>query len=416
MFGLMDCNNFYASCERVFNPALNGKPIVVLSNNDGCVIARSNEAKALGIKMGVPAYQIKDLVSSHEVTVFSSNYTLYGDMSGRVMSILAGLAPELEVYSIDEAFISLDGIQDIQSLGTKIVNKVTCGTGIPVSLGIAPTKTLAKVANKFAKKYPAYNRLCIIDTEEKRIKALQLTDINDVWGIGRRQASKLENQGVKTAYDFTQLSGTWVRKYMTVVGERTWKELRGLSCIDMESAPSAKKQICTSRSFGKMVEDIETMSEAIATHASTCAKKLRKQKSYAVSLMVFIHTNNFREDLPQYWKNTVITLPVPTNDTLEIVHYALEGLRNIFMQGYQYKKAGVIITEIVTSAQMGLFDTVDRDKRERLMRAIDKVNGEHRQLIKLAVQGTGREWKLKQEQLSQRYTTDMNEILTINCK
>ena len=412
----MDCNNFYASCERVFNPALNGKPIVVLSNNDGCVIARSNEAKALGIKMGVPAYQIKDLVSSHEVTVFSSNYTLYGDMSGRVMSILAGLAPELEVYSIDEAFISLDGIQDIQSLGTKIVNKVTCGTGIPVSLGIAPTKTLAKVANKFAKKYPAYNRLCIIDTEEKRIKALQLTDINDVWEIGRRQASKLENQGVKTAYDFTQLSGTWVRKYMTVVGERTWKELRGLSCIDMESAPSAKKQICTSRSFGKMVEDIETMSEAIATHASTCAKKLRKQKSYAVSLMVFIHTNNFREDLPQYWKNTVITLPVPTNDTLEIVHYALEGLRNIFMQGYQYKKAGVIITEIVTSAQMGLFDTVDRDKRERLMRAIDKVNGEHRQLIKLAVQGTGREWKLKQEQLSQRYTTDMNEILTINCK
>lgn len=416
MFGLMDCNNFYASCERVFNPALNGKPIVVLSNNDGCVIARSNEAKALGIKMGVPAYQIKDLVSSHEVSVFSSNYTLYGDMSGRVMSILAGLAPELEVYSIDEAFINLDGIQDIQLLGTKIVNKVTCGTGIPVSLGIAPTKTLAKVANKFAKKYPAYNRLCIIDTEEKRIKALQLTDINDVWGIGRRQASKLENQGVKTAYDFTQLSGTWVRKYMTVVGERTWKELRGLSCIDMESAPSAKKQICTSRSFGKMVEDIETMSEAIATHASTCAKKLRKQKSYAVSLMVFIHTNNFREDLPQYWKNTVITLPVPTNDTLEIVHYALEGLRNIFMQGYQYKKAGVIITEIVTSAQMGLFDTVDRDKRERLMRAIDKVNGEHRQLIKLAVQGTGREWKLKQEQLSQRYTTDMNEILTINCK
>lgn len=412
----MDCNNFYASCERVFNPALNGKPIVVLSNNDGCVIARSNEAKALGIKMGVPAYQIKDLVSSHEVAVFSSNYTLYGDMSGRVMSILAGLAPELEVYSIDEAFINLDGIQDIQSLGIDIVNKISRSTGIPVSLGIAPTKTLAKVANKFAKKYPAYNKLCIIDTEEKRIKALQLTDINDVWGIGRRQASKLENQGVKTAYDFTQLSGTWVRKYMTVVGERTWKELRGLSCIDMESAPSAKKQICTSRSFGKMVEDIETMSEAIATHASTCAKKLRKQKSYAVSLMVFIHTNNFREDLPQYWKNTVITLPVPTNDTLEIVHYALEGLRNIFMQGYQYKKAGVIITEIVTSAQMGLFDTVDRDKRERLMRAIDKVNGEHRQLIKLAVQGTGREWKLKQEQLSQRYTTDMNEILTINCK
>ena len=416
MFGLMDCNNFYASCERVFNPALNGKPIVVLSNNDGCVIARSNEAKALGIKMGVPAYQIKDLVSSHEVAVFSSNYTLYGDMSGRVMSILAGLAPELEVYSIDEAFINLDGIQDIQSLGTKIVNKVTCGTGIPVSLGIAPTKTLAKVANKFAKKYSAYNRLCIIDTEEKRIKALKLTDITDVWGIGRRQAAKLEKQRVKTAYDFTQLSGSWVRKNMTVVGERTWKELRGISCIDMESAPPAKKQICTSRSFGKMLTNIDTMAEAIATHASTCAKKLRQQKSYAMSLMVFIHTNNFREDLPQYWKNTVIHLPVPTNDTLEIVHYALTGLKTIFIQGYQYKKAGVIITEITEGAQMGLFDKIDRTKREQLMQTIDQINGKHSQLVKLAIQGSGRDWKLKQEQLSQRYTTDINEILTINCK
>lgn len=416
MFGLVDCNNFYASCERVFNPSLNGKPIVVLSNNDGCVIARSNEAKALGIKMGVPAYQIKDLVKQHDVAVFSSNYVLYGDMSGRVMSMLADIAPEIEIYSIDEAFINIDGIQDLQSLGLKIVNQVTRGTGIPVSVGIAPTKTLAKLANKFAKKHPAYNRLCIINTEEKRIKALQLTDIVDVWGIGRRQAEKLEKQGVKTAYDFTQLPGSWVRKNMTVTGERTWKELRGISCIDMESAPPAKKQICTSRSFGKMVEDIDTMSEAIATHASACAKKLRQQKSYAMSLMVFIHTNNFREDLPQYWKNTIIKLPVPTNDTLEIVHYALEGLKSIYMTGYQYKKAGVIITEIVTSAQLGLFDTVDREKREKLMQAIDKVNGEHKHLVKLAVQGNGRDWKLKQEQLSKRYTTDINEVLTIKCK
>lgn len=416
MFGLVDCNNFYASCERVFNPSLNGKPIVVLSNNDGCVIARSNEAKALGIKMGVPAYQIKDLVKKHDVAVFSSNYVLYGDMSGRVMSMLAELAPEIEVYSIDEAFLNLEGIQDLQTLGSKIVRQVTRGTGIPVSAGIASTKTLAKVANKFAKKYPAYNRLCIIDTEEKREKALKLFEIGDVWGIGRRQAAKLEKQGVKTAYDFTQLPGSWVRKNMTVTGERTWKELRGISCIDMESAPPAKKQICTSRSFGKMVEDIDTMSEAIATHASTCAKKLRQQKSFAMSLMVFIHTNNFREDLPQYWKNTIIKLPVPTSDTLEIVHYALEGLKSIFMPGYQYKKAGVIITEIVTSAQLGLFDTVDREKREKLMQVIDKVNGEHRHLVKLAVQGNGRDWKLKQEQLSKRYTTDINEVLTIKCK
>ena len=412
----MDCNNFYASCERVFNPSLNGKPVVVLSNNDGCVIARSNEAKALGIEMGVPAYQIKDIIKAHNVAVFSSNYTLYGDMSGRVMSILSELAPEIEVYSIDEAFLNLNGIQDIQLFGTDIVNKVACGTGIPVSLGIAPTKTLAKVANKFAKKYPSYNRLCIIDTEEKRIRALQLTDINDVWGIGRKKAAKLEKQGVKTAYDFTQLSSAWVRKNMTVVGERTWKELRGISCIDMESAPPAKKQICTSRSFGKMLTDIDTMTEAIATHASTCARKLRQQKSYAMSLMVFIHTNNFREDLPQYWKNTVIHLPVPTNDTLEIVHYALAGLKTIFIQGYQYKKAGVIITEITEGAQMGLFDKIDRTKREQLMQTIDQINGKHSQLVKLAIQGSGRDWKLKQEQLSKRYTTDINEILTINCK
>lgn len=416
MFGLVDCNNFYASCERVFNPSLNGKPIVVLSNNDGCVIARSNEAKALGIPMGAPAFQIKNVVKANDVAVFSSNYTLYGDMSGRVMSILAEQSPEIEVYSIDEAFIDLSSINDLSGVGASIVNKVIRGTGIPVSMGIAPTKTLAKLANKFAKKYPAYERVCIIDTEEKRVRALQLTEIGDVWGIGRRQAAKLEKQGVKTAFDFTQLPGSWVRTNMTVVGERTWKELRGISCIHMESAPPAKKQICTSRSFGKMVEGFDTMAEAVATYASTCAKKLRQQKGYAMSLMVFIHTNNFREDLPQYWRNTVIHLPVPTADTLEIVHYALSGLRNIFVSGYQYKKAGVIITEITSTAQLGLFDAIDRDKRDRLMQAIDKINGDYNQHIKLAVQGAGREWKLKQEQLSKHYTTDMNEIINIQCK
>lgn len=416
MFGLMDCNNFYASCERVFNPSLNGKPIVVLSNNDGCVIARSNEAKELGIKMGVPAYQIKDVVQRFDVAVFSSNYTLYGDMSARVMTILSELAPSIEVYSIDEAFVDLSGIKELFALGTRIKDKVTQGTGIPVSLGIAPTKTLAKVANKFAKKYPAYKRLCIIDTEEKREKALKLFDIGDVWGIGRRQAAKLARQGVKTAYDFTQLPASWVRKNMTVVGERTWKELRGISCIDMDTAPPPKKQICTSRSFGKMIEDLPTLSEAIATHASMCARKLREQNSYATSLMVFIHTNNFREDLPQYWKNTVVKLPVPTADTLDIVHYALAGLNKIFMEGYRYKKAGVIITEITGNAQLGLFDSVDRTKRDKLMQAIDKINGKYRQHIKLAVQGNGREWKLKQEQLSGHYTTDINEIIIVKCK
>lgn len=410
----MDCNNFYASCERVFNPSLNGKPVVVLSNNDGCVIARSNEAKALGIPMGAPAYQIRELVEKHGVAVFSSNYTLYGDMSARVMSILSSLVPEIEVYSIDEAFVNLDGITDYQSLGTTIVNKVYKGTGIPVSLGIAPTRTLAKMANKFAKKYPAYNRVCCIDTEEKREKALRLFAIGDVWGIGRRQAAKLEKEGVKTAYDFTLLPVSWVRKYMTVVGERTWKELRGIPCITENVLP--RKQICTSRSFGQMVDNIEQMDEAVSTFASTCAKKLREQKGFAVSLLVFILTNRFRQDLPQYWESVSIALPVPTDDTLEIVHYALSGLRKIFRTGYQYKKAGVIITEITYNIQHNLFDTVDRGKRERLMSAIDNINGKHGHSVKLAVQGQGSDWKLKQEQLSKHYTTDLGDIIEINCK
>lgn len=405
----MDCNNFYASCERVFNPSLNGRPVVVLSNNDGCIIARSNEAKALGIPMGAPAYQIRELVEKHGVAVFSSNYTLYGDMSSRVMSILSSLVPEIEVYSIDEAFVNLDGITDYQSLGTTIVNKVYKGTGIPVSLGIAPTRTLAKMANKFAKKYPAYNRVCCIDTEEKREKALRLFAIGDVWGIGRRQAAKLEKEGVKTAYDFTQLPASWVRKYMTVVGERT-----GIPCITENILP--RKQICTSRSFGQMIDNIEQMDEAVSTFASTCAKKLREQNGYAVSLLVFILTNRFRQDLPQYWESVSITLPVPTDDTLEIVHYALSGLRKIFRTGYQYKKAGVIITEITYNIQHNLFDTVDRGKRERLMSAIDNINGKHGHSVKLAVQGQGSGWKLKQEQLSKHYTTDLREIIEINCK
>lgn len=409
----MDCNNFYASCERVFNPSLNGKPVVVLSNNDGCVIARSNEAKALGVPMGAPAYQIRELVEKHGVAVFSSNYTLYGDMSARVMSILSSLAPEIEVYSIDEAFVNLDGITDYQSLGRIIVNKVYKDTGIPVSLGIAPTRTLAKMANKFAKKYPAYQRVCCIDTEEKREKALRLFAIGDVWGIGRRQAAKLEKEGVKTACDFTQLPNSWVRKYMTVVGERTWKELRGIPCITENITP--RKQICTSRSFGQMIENIEQMDEAVSTFASICAKKLREQNGYAVSLLVFIQTNRFRDDLPQYWKSVSVNLPVPTDDTQEIVHYALTGLRSIFLKGYHYKKAGVIITEITYNIQRNLFDMIDRDKRNRLMNAVDSINGMHGKSVQLAIQGNGTSWKLKQEQLSKHYTTDLGEIIEINC-
>lgn len=421
MFGLVDCNNFYASCERVFNPYWVGRPVVVLSNNDGCVIARSNEVKKLGIEMGVPAFQIKDLVDRYNIGVFSSNYTLYGDMSNRVMTMLSSFVQDIEIYSIDEAFLDLHGYEryNLEQYGREIVRKVTKGTGIPVSMGIAPTKTLAKVANKFAKKYPGYKGACLIDTEEKRIKALQLFEIGDVWGIGHRHERKLKAMGVNTAYDFTQLSRAWVRKNMTVVGERTWRELQGEPCVDMEMVEPRKKTICTSRAFGESATTLADMEEAVSTYAGMCAEKLRKQKSCAASLMVFIHTNHFNPNARQYARNCVLKFNVPSSNTNEIVKQALTGLRLIFKDGYTYKKAGVIITEIVPAdaIQMNLFDTKDREKLDKVSTIMDQLNsGFKHQVLRLAVQGTERKWKLKQEKLSGCYTTKLSDIIIVKCK
>lgn len=421
MFGLVDCNNFYASCERVFNPYWNGKPVVVLSNNDGCVIARSNEVKKLGIIMGIPAYQIKTEIEQYGIGVFSSNYSLYGDMSNRVMTILSSFVENMEIYSIDEAFLDLTGFEyfDLKEYGQKIVNTTTKGTGIPVSLGIAPTKTLAKVANKFAKKIPGYKGVCIIDSDDKRIKALKLTEIADIWGIGRKHCKLLTQYNVKTAYDFTQLPVGWVRQKMTITGERMWKELNGISCIDMEYAPPAKKTICTSRAFGQTVTDLEGLKESVSSYAAICAEKLRKQKSCALSLMVFIHTNNFRENLPQYFQNSIVKFPVATNSTMEIVKYAMTALKHIYKKGYQFKKAGVIITEIVpdSAIQTNLFDHVDRDKHSRLMAVVDQLNdGFKRSNLRLAVQEGDRKWRLKQEKLSPCYTTRISDVLHFKAK
>lgn len=418
MIALVDCNNFYASCERAFNPNWNNRPVVVLSNNDGCVIARSNEAKALGIKMGVPAYQIKNEIERYGIGVFSSNYTLYGDMSNRVMTMLSSYSPNIEVYSIDECFLDFSGFEryDLKEYGEDIVRAVTKGTGIPVSMGIAPTKTLAKVANKFAKKYKGYKGVCIIDTEEKRIEALKRTEIGDVWGIGHRYTKRLALYGVSTAYDFAQMPKAWVRQQMTVVGERTWKELNGEPCIDLELVTPDKKQICTSRAFGEAISEIEGLEEAVSSYASICAGKLRKQRSCAQALMVFIHTNNFREDQPQYFQNCVVKLPVPTNNTPEIVHYALIALRNIYRKGYFFKKAGVIIIDIVpdSAIQQNLFDNVDRERQKKLMKVVDRLNsGFNRNNLTLAVQGGRRKWKLKQELLSPCYTTRLSDIINI---
>jgi DNA polymerase V len=420
MFGLIDCNNFYASCERVFNPSLNRRPVVVLSNNDGCVIARSSEAKALGIPMGEPAYKLKALIEANQVVVFSSNYVLYGDMSHRVMTTVAQFAPDMEIYSIDEAFLLFDGFENInlKEYGEKIVRTTTRNTGIPVSLGIAPTKTLAKLANKFAKKYKDYRGVCVIDTDEKREKALKLTAVGDVWGIGRQYAKKLEYYSIHTAWDFTQRSKSWVRHTMGVVGERTWLELKGTPCVEMDKT-TTKKSICTSRSFGERLTELSPISEAVSNFAASCAEKLRKQHSLASVIMVFIQTNPNATNLPQHCKQVVLQLPVPTNDTTELINFALRGLKAIFAEGFQFKKAGVIVSELVPERplQGDLFDTRNRDKFSRIMTVMDSLNASYgKQKVKIAAQGFDRKWRLKNEKLSPCYSTKLEDVLEIKAE
>ena len=344
MIALADCNNFFCSCERVFQPSLRNKPVIVLSNNDGCVIARSNESKALGIKMGQPFYQVKKLVEKNEVAVFSSNYTLYGDMSRRVMSLLSTYAPSIDIYSIDEAFLDFTGIaegDELKQYAEDMVRHIKKGTGIPISLGIAPTKTLAKVASKFAKKYKAYNGVCMIDTEEKRKKALQHFDISDVWGIGRKASKKLQYHGIKTAWDFVQKSQTWVRNILTITGERTWRELRGESCIETEELPH-KKSICTSRSFpDRGLNKLSDVEEAVANFAAQCSRKLREQHTVCKSITLFAYTSRFRSDLQQDYIHKTINLEVPTNNIQELVALAVTALRDNWKgDEYLYKKAG----------------------------------------------------------------------------
>jgi len=420
MFALVDINSCYCSCEEIFNPKIKGKPIVVLSNNDGCVIARNNAVKKLGVEMGVPAYQIKDQVEKYGIEVFSSNYQLYGDMSTRLMTVLSTFVQDMEVYSIDEAFLDMTGFEHLglKSYGEKIVKTILQYTGLPVSMGIAPTKTLTKVANKFSKKYKGYNGVCMIDTDEKLKKALQMTDISDLWGIGRRLTKRMNRQGIKTAYDITQASRSFMRKYYTVTGERMWMELQGIQCYGLEENPPKKKQICTSRAFGDYLRDFEGMRECVSTYATICAEELRQQGTFATELMVFIHTNHFNELHDQYAQNCVIKLPVATNSTLEIVTHAMKALKLIFKPGYLYKKAGVIITEITRNPSNNLFREIDHEKHGRLMEVIDKYNkGFISDKIKLAVQGTGgRDWKLKQERLSPRYTTQISEVIRVNCR
>jgi len=419
MYGLCDCNNFYASCERVFDPSLAGRPVVVLSNNDGCVIARSNEAKRLGIGMGDPYFKIRELLRRSGAAVFSSNFVLYGDMSRRVMSLLKRYAPA-EVYSIDESFLDFRGFDPTQlaALGHEIARTVQRHTGIPVSLGIAPTKTLAKIASKLCKQYPKLDGCCFMHRPQDIEKVLRKFPIEEVWGIGRRWASLLQGMGVRTAWEFTQLPPERVRKRMSVVGLRLWKELRGEPCIGFEQHPADKKQIATTRTFDRDTDDFDQLHRRVAQYAAACAEKLRAQNSVCGELTVFILTNRHKENLPQTYENRLVRLPVPTDSTLELTRRAAGALREIFRKGYAYKRAGVILSDIrpKTGMQQDLYDPVDRRKHDRLMRTVDALNasfGRH----KVVTAAAGADFfKMHREHLSRRFTTDWNELIRVKIR
>ena len=384
MYGIIDCDNCYVSCERVFRPDLKDKPVVVLSNNDGCVVARSNEAKKMGIKAGTPYFQLAELFPNQKIAVFSSNYELYGELTSRVVSIIRKEAPAYFRYSIDECFVYLDGMThlDLKAWGEELHKRIKQSVGMPVSIGIAPNKTLAKVASHFAKKYQGYRHCCMIDTDEKRIKALKLYPIDEVWGIGRRYAARLEALGVKTAYDLARHDQSWIRvTFNNIVIERTWRELNGEDCVPNEEM-AKKKSICTSRSFNGMITDLEGLRTHISNYAARCAEKLRRQGTAASIVGVFLNTNVFREDLPQYWNFQEKRLVTPSDSTITIVKAANEVLQKLYRQGYHYKKAGVIVMGIGPNSpiQQDLFDTnaeqFEKMKRlDAVMDRINKVNG-----------------------------------------
>ena len=449
MIGLADCNNFYCSCERVFRPDLTGKPVVVLSNNDGCVIARSEEAKALGYKMGDPFYQVKSKLEAEGVAIFSSNYTLYGSLSNRVMSMLSHYSPHIDQYSIDESFFEVDEsmaeaffLQDsdnkrhqtaavddpiLHRYGSRISSDVLRAVGIPISIGIAETKTLAKIGSKFAKKYKGSQGCCIIDTDERRHKALTLFPVEDVWGIGRQTARRLDYLGIHTAAQFADKKESWVRSHFNITTARTWKELNGESCISSDELPQ-KKSICTSRSFSdEGISDKDVIEEAVANFAVRCAEKLRRQGSVCQGITVFAWTSRFNGNAPEYTLHDSLVLPIATQAQDEIVGAALTILRSRYPKpidsrpdrpelAFRFKKAGVILWQISPDnpRQQDLFDTIDRHRQKALMEAIDAINRKNGHgTIRQAIQGTSCRFDLKREYMSQRFTTNIDEILRV---
>lgn len=416
VFALVDCNNFYASCEKLFRPDLKDTPVVVLSNNDGCVVARSREAKSLGIKMGVPAFQIKAEIQRHGILAFSSNYALYADLSSRVMRTLEEMAPRVEVYSIDEAFLDLTGIESVLSLvefGQQVRERIGHWIGITVCVGIAPTKTLAKLANHAAKKYPATQGVVDLTNPDRQRRLLALVPVDDVWGVGRRLSKRLNALGITTALDLANASPRAIRDQFSVVLERTVRELNGESCIELEEIPPTKKQIVCSRSFGEKVTQFELLREAVCEYATRATEKLRKEQQQAKVMTVFILTSPFKDNEPQYSNSASGELLIPSCDTRDFIELANHLLKRIWKDGFRYAKAGVMLSDFYDPGmfQPGLFDDVStRSNSQQLMSVLDTINQSGAGKVFFAGQGTKKDWSMKRELLSPAYTTRWDQL------
>ena len=416
VFALVDCNNFYASCEKLFRPDLKDTPVVVLSNNDGCVVARSREAKLLGIKMGVPVFQIKAEMQRHGILAFSSNYALYADLSSRVMRTLEEMAPRVEVYSIDEAFLDLTGIESAISLfefGQQVRERIGHWIGITVCVGIAPTKTLAKLANHAAKKYPATQGVVDLTNPDRQRRLLALVPVDDVWGVGRRLSKRLNALGITTALDLANASPRAIRDQFSVVLERTVRELNGDSCIELEEIPPTKKQIVCSRSFGVKVTQFELLREAVCEYATRATEKLRKEQQQAKVLTVFIRTSPFQDNEPQYSNSASGELLIPSCDTRDFIELANHLLKRIWKDGFRYAKAGVMLSDFYDPGmfQPGLFDDIStRSNSQQLMSVLDTINQSGAGKVFFAGQGTKKDWSMKREHLSPAYTTRWDQL------
>lgn len=416
VFALVDCNNFYASCEKLFRPDLKDTPVVVLSNNDGCVVARSREAKSLGIKMGVPAFQIKAEMQRHGILAFSSNYALYADLSSRVMRTLEEMAPRVEVYSIDEAFLDLTGIESAISLvefGQQVRERIGHWIGITVCVGIAPTKTLAKLANHAAKKYPATQGVVDLTNPDRQRRLLALVPVDDVWGVGRRLSKRLNALGITTALDLANASPRAIRDQFSVVLERTVRELNGESCIELEEIPPIKKQIVCSRSFGVKVTHFELLREAICEYATRATEKLRKEQQQAKVMTVFMRTSPFKDNEPQYSNSASGELLIPSCDTRDFIELANHLLKRIWKDGFRYAKAGVMLSDFYDPGmfQPGLFDDIStRSNSQQLMSVLDTINQSGAGKVFFAGQGTKKDWSMKREHLSPAYTTRWDQL------